>query len=162
MNTRRLTELALMTTIALIIFIIELQIPNLVPIPGVKLGLANIVTIYAVYRYRPFEAAMILISWILLGAFFGGRVIALIYSLAGGSLCFCGMLGLKHILPQRYIWICSILGAVLHNIGQILAAILITQTPALLMYLPILMTSGCIAGLFTGLCAQQLLGRKKL
>jgi len=162
MKTRRLTQLAFLTTVALIIFVIELQLPNLVPIPGVKLGLANIVTVYAVYRYRPGEAAMILLSRILLGAFFGGQVVSLLYSLAGGTLCLCGMLFLRRILPEKYIWMCSILGAALHNIGQITVAILIMQTIGLIAYLPVLMLSGCIAGLFTGLCAQYLVNRKNL
>ena len=159
MKTRRMTELALMTALALIIFVIELQIPNLVPIPGVKLGLANIITVYAVCRYRPYEAAMILLSRIVLGAFFGGQIAALMYSLAGGALCLCGMLGLKRVLTRRYIWLCSVLGAVLHNIGQISVAMLITQTVGLILYLPVLLLSGCVAGLFTGLCAQYVVNR---
>ena len=59
MNAKKLTQLALLSTVALIIFIVELRIPNLVPIPGVKLGLANIVTVYAVYRYKPSEVFLI-------------------------------------------------------------------------------------------------------
>lgn len=159
MKTRRMTELALMTALALIIFVIELQLPDIVPIPGVKLGLANIITVYAVYRYRAYEAAMILLTRIVLGAFFGGQIVALMYSLAGGTLCLCGMLGLKHILTGRYIWLCSVLGAVLHNIGQIAVAMLITRTAGLIMYLPVLLLSGCISGFFTGLCAQYVVNR---
>lgn len=162
MKTRRMTELALMTALALIIFVIELQIPNLVPIPGVKLGLANIITVYAVYRYRPHEAAIILLSRVVLGSLFGGQIISLLYSLAGGTLCLCGMLVLKRILPGRYIWLCSVLGAVLHNVGQITAAILITRTPGLILYFPVLLLTGCIAGLFTGLCAQYMVKRKDM
>ena len=67
MKTNRLTELAMLTALALIIFIVELQIPAPFPIPGVKLGLANIVTVYAVYRFRAGEAAMVLLARILLG-----------------------------------------------------------------------------------------------
>lgn len=160
MKTRRMTKLALMTTVALIIFVFESLLPDLVPIPGVKLGLANIVTVYAVYRCRAWEAALVLFCRIVLGAFFGGQIVSLLYSLAGGTLCLCGMLGLRRILPARYIWVCSVLGAVLHNIGQIAVAILITRTPELIIYLPVLLVSGCIAGLFTGLCAQFLVVRR--
>lgn len=71
MKTKQLTELALLTTVALIIFIVELRIPNLIPIPGVKLGLANVVTVYAVYHYRAKEVVMLVISRIFLGAIFG-------------------------------------------------------------------------------------------
>ena len=162
MKTRRLTELALLTAIALIIFIIELRLPNLVPIPGVKLGLANIVTVYAVYRCQPREAAMMLVSRIILGALLGGQMMAVVYSLAGGVFCFAGMQGIKRVLPIKFIWMCSVLGAVLHNIGQMAAAVLITQTAGLILYMPVLMLSGCIAGLFTGLCAQFLVLHRNL
>lgn len=62
MNTKKLTQLAMLTGIALIIFVIELQIPNPFPIPGIKLGLANIITVYAIYRYRPSEVMMIVFA----------------------------------------------------------------------------------------------------
>lgn len=153
MRARRLTELALLTALALIIFVIELQIPNPVLIPGVKLGLANIITVFAVYHYRAREVFLVVFVRILLGSFFSGNMMALMYSMAGGILCLLGMLGFKHILTERYIWICSVLGAVLHNIGQITVACLVAGW-GLLAYLPFLLVSGCIAGAFTGGCAQ--------
>lgn len=158
MNVKKLAELALLTALALIIFVIELQIPNPVPIPGVKLGLANIITVFAVYHYRASEVALIVFARILLGSFFSGNMMALMYSMAGGSLCLVGMLGTKHILKEQYIWICSVLGAVLHNIGQIVVACLIAGW-GLLVYFPFLLVSGCIAGAFTGACAQIVLRR---
>lgn len=160
MTTRRLTELALMTAIALMIFSIELQLPALSPIPGVKLGLANIVTVYGVYRYRAGEVAAVLFCRVILGTFLAGQIVSLLYSLVGGALCLLGMLGLKRILPPENIWLCSVLGAILHNTGQIAMAILLTQTLALALYLPPLLLTGCIAGLFTGLCAQHLIRRE--
>lgn len=160
MNVRRLTELAMLTTVALILFVVELQIPNPIPIPGVKLGLANIITVYAVYHYRAGEVAMMVVVRILLGCIFGGNMAALMYSLAGGFLCLVGMLGFKHILPESYIWVCSVLGAVLHNIGQIVVAYLIAGW-GLLVYLPFLLTAGCAAGAFTGICAQLVIRRKR-
>ena len=72
MSVKKISRLGLLTAIALILFIVELRIPNLVPIPGVKLGLANIVTIFALYRYKPSETALILIARILLGSIFRG------------------------------------------------------------------------------------------
>lgn len=83
MKVKKLTELALLTAIALIIFVIELQIPNPFPIPGVKLGLANIITVYAVYHYRATETLSIVLARILLGSFFSGNMMALMYSLSG-------------------------------------------------------------------------------
>lgn len=159
MNVKRITQLALLTTIALIIFIIELRIPNLVPIPGVKLGLANIVTVYAMYHCTAKETMMIVFARILLGSIFGGNISAIFYSLGGALLCLAGMMLIRRIIDEKYIWICSILGAVLHNIGQIAVAASMMKTTAVISYLPFLLVSGCIAGAFTGICAQILIGR---
>ena len=98
MKTKRLTELAMLTAVALIIFVIELQIPNPFPIPGVKLGLANIITVYAVYHYRPGEVMLIVFVRVFLGALFGGVMSALIYSLAGSVFCLAGMLLLRKVI----------------------------------------------------------------
>lgn len=159
MKIKRLTELSLLTALALIIFVVELQIPNLSPIAGIKLGLANIITVYAVYCYRWSEAALILLARILLGSLFTSNPSAVIYSLSGGFLCLLGMLLLKKIIPVNHLWLCSVFGAVLHNIGQIAAAVLIMRTTAVLLYLPPLILSGCTAGALTGLAAQLVLKR---
>ena len=159
MKARRLTELSLLTAAALIIFIIELQIPNPFPIPGIKLGLANIITVYAVYRCRPHEVAMIVTVRLLLGAVFSGNITALIYSASGSFLCLCGMLLLKRIIDEKHLWMASVLGAVLHNTGQMAAALIVTRTPQLIAYYPFLLVSGCLAGAFTGLCAQLVILR---
>ncbi len=161
MDTKKLTRLGLLTCLALIIFIVELRIPDIVPIPGVKLGLANIVTVYCIYNYRPGETAMMLYSRILLGALFSGNLMALWYSIAGGNLCFVGMVFLKKIIHEDNMWFLSIAGAVLHNIGQIAVAILVLKSTSVIAYLPFLMLSGCIAGAFTGLCAQMVCRRLK-
>ena len=159
MKTKRIAELALLTAIALIIFIIELRIPNLVAIPGVKLGLANIVTVYAVYKYSAKEVAMIVFARVMLGSIFGGNVSAIIYSMAGAVMCLAGMLGVKRIVPVNYIWLSSIIGAILHNTGQIIVAVIIMRSFAVIYHYPYLIVSGCIAGAFTGICAQLLIKR---
>lgn len=161
MNAKKLTELALLTTIALTIFIVELRIPNSIPIPGAKLGLANIITVYAVYRYSARETAMILLTRILLGAIFGGNLMALLYSLSGGALCFAGMLLLHRVIPKNWIWLCSVFGAVFHNIGQIAVAVFIAGW-GMVSFLPFLLVTGCAAGAFTGGCAQLILKRSFL
>ena len=119
MTTGKLTELALLTAAALILYVVELQIPNPIPIPGAKLGLANIVTVYAVYRYRPGEVLMVVLVRIFLGSLFGGSMMTFLYSLAGSLLCLLGMLLLRHMVSGRAIWLASVLGAVLHNTGQL-------------------------------------------
>lgn len=159
MKPKRLAELAVLTAVSLIIFIIELQIPNPFPIPGIKLGLANIITVYAVYHYRAYEVVMLVTVRLLLGAVFSGNFMALLYSACGSALCLLGMLLLRRVIDERRLWMGSVLGAVLHNTGQILIAVAVTQTPGLFAYYPFLLVSGCLAGAFTGLCAQLLIPR---
>ena len=159
-RTKRLTTDALFTSIALTIFMIEVQIPS-VGIPGVKLGLANIVTVTAAFLIGPWDAGSILLCRILLAGLFSGQVMALWYSLAGGALCWLTMLPLRKILTGKQIWVMSVVGAVAHNIGQITVAVLVTRTAAILYYLPVLMISGVLAGLFTGMAAQLAVNRLK-
>ena len=157
--THRVTRMALLTAIALTIFMAEAQIPNPIPIPGVKLGLANIVTVYAMFVLGPADTLMILVSRVFLGSVFSGQMMIFFYSLAGGLVCYIAMLGLRRVLTKQQIWVCSAVGGVCHNIGQLAAAILIARTPALVVYLPWLVLCGMAAGLFTGLCAQFLTAR---
>lgn len=158
MDVKKLTQLAMLTGAALILFIIELQIPNPVPIPGVKLGLANIITVYAVYHYRAGETALLVTARILLAAAFSGTAMTLAYSAAGSVLCLTGMLLLKRIVDEQHIWIASVFGAVFHNIGQITAAVLVMGM-GVVAYLPFLLVSGCLSGAFTGFCAQLVIKR---
>ena len=149
----------MLTAAALIIFAVELQIPNPFPIPGIKLGLANIITVYAVYRFRAYEVAMLVTVRLLLGAVFSGNFTSLIYSAAGGYLCLAGMLLLRRVIDEKHLWMASVLGAVLHNTGQMAAALIVMHTPQLLLYFPFLLVSGCLAGAFTGLCATLIIKR---
>ena len=159
MKNGKLTRMALLTAVALIIFMVEAQIPSSVPIPGVKLGLANIITVYAVFALGPGPALMILVCRVFLGSVFSGQMMTLFYSLGGGLLCWCVMCLLRRIVTEKQIWICSVFGAVGHNIGQILVAAAIARTPALFAYLPVLIVSAVVTGACTGLAAQLLLRR---
>lgn len=161
MKAKRIAELSVLTAVSLIIFIVELQIPNPFPIPGIKLGLANIITVFAVYHYKAYEVAMIVTVRLLLGSVFSGNFMALIYSASGAFLCLLGMLLLKRMIDEKHIWIASVFGAVLHNTGQIIAAVIVTQTVEIVAYYPFLLVSGCLAGAFTGLCAQLIMPRIK-
>ena len=158
-TTKQLTTMALLTAIALAIHVAEAQIPPLVAIPGVKLGLANIITVYAAFSIGGGAAAMILIARILLGSMFGGGVMSLMYSLAGGVLCLIVTLLLRRLLTIKQIWVAGVLGAIAHNIGQILVAVVVTGTPSIVSYLPILLISGVITGTFTGFAAQAVVNR---
>ena len=157
-GAKRLTVDALFTAIALTIFVVELAIPS-VGIPGVKLGLANIVTVATVFLIGPWDAGAILLCRILLGGIFTGQAMALWYSLAGGTLCWLTMIALRRVVTKKQIWVMSVVGAIAHNIGQILVALLVTRTAAILYYLPVLMVSGVLAGLFTGAAAQLAVNR---
>ena len=159
MKAKRITTMGLLTAIALIIFVIEAQIPPLVPVPGVKLGLANIVTVYAMFALGPRDTFMILMVRILLGSVFAGSLMSMLFSLGGGICCFLVMLFLRRILSPDQIWICSVIGAMAHGIGQMAVTVAVYRTGQLLIYLPVLMLSGMIAGAFTGMCAQLVVKR---
>ena len=159
MKVRKLTRMAMLTAIALTIFMIEAQIPPLVPIPGIKLGLANIVTVFAVFALGPKEAASILFARIFLGAVFAGNFSTILYSGAGGLCAILVTIGLRKILSLQQLWVAGALSAIGHSIGQMAIAIAITATPSLAVYLPVMILCSVITGLFTGLCAQLLLNR---
>ena len=161
MKVKKITQMAMLTAIALTIFMIEAQIPALVPIPGVKLGLANIVTVFAVFALGPKEAAMILFVRIFLGAVFAGNFSTILYSGAGGLLAIIVTIGLRKILTHQQLWVAGAIGAIFHSIGQMAVAVAVTGTPGILVYLPMMIACSIITGLFTGLCAQLLLNRGK-
>lgn len=156
---KRLTAMALLTAVSLIMFTVEAQIPAPVPIPGVKLGLANIITVYAMFSLGPRDTLLILLARVVLGSMFSSAAITLIYSLSGGLLCYLAMLLLRKLLTLRQIWVCGVIGAIFHNVGQTLAAICIYQSLGVAVYFPLLVISGVVTGLFTGLCAQFLVQR---
>ena len=159
MKTRKLTTLALLSAIALTIFIIEAQIPPLVPIPGVKLGLANIVTVFTVFAFRGRDGAAVLSVRIFLGAVFAGNFSTIFYSAAGGALAILTTIGLRRILTNKQMWVAGVLGAIAHSIGQMTMAVVLTGTPGLVVYLPIMIICSMITGTFTGFCAQFVLNR---
>ncbi len=161
MKARKIALLGLLCAIALTIFLVEAQIPPLVPIPGVKIGLSNIVTVFAVFFLGSREGAAVLAVRIFLGAVFAGNFSTILYSAAGGALAILTTVGLKRLLKPKQLWVAGCFGAMAHSVGQMAAAILISGTPGLLVYLPILMVCSIITGCFTGLCAQVLVLRGK-
>ena len=159
MNIRRMTRLGLLSAIALTIFMLEAQIPPPVPVPGIKLGLANIVTVFAVFALGSWDGVAVLTVRIILGAVFSGNFGTIFYSAAGGFLAILVTVALRPVLKRRQLWVAGCLGAMAHSIGQMVMAVLLTGTAALLVYLPVLLLSSLVAGLFTGLCAQFLVDR---
>lgn len=161
MKAKKLTQMALLCAVALTIFMVEAHIPSPVPIPGVKLGLSNIVTVCAVYLLGGKEAAGILFARIFLGAVFAGNFSVIFYSAGGGALAILTTIGLKRVLQPEQLWISGCLSAIAHSLGQMAVALWLTGTPSLLIYLPVLVVCSVISGAFTGLCAQLLLKRGK-
>lgn len=160
MKTKKLTAMALLTAVALIIFVVEAQIPPVVPIPGIKLGLANIVTVFAVFALGSWEAALILAVRIFLGAVFAGNFSTVLYSAAGGALAIGVTILLKRILTVKQLWVAGTMGAIAHSVGQVaMAALLFGTAELFVFYLPILVVCSIITGTFTGLCAQFLVNR---
>ena len=159
MKVKKLVLLALLTAIALSIFMIEAQIPAPVPVPGVKLGLANIVTVFTVFLLGSWEGAAVLFCRIFLGAVFAGNFSTIFYSAAGGLLSILTTIGLKKFLTTKQLWVAGALAAIAHSVGQMAAAILISGTPGLAVYLPVMVAISVVTGTFTGLCAQFLLNR---
>lgn len=159
MKTRRIALLGLLTAIALTIFMVEAQIPPVVPLPGVKLGLSNIVTVFAVFALGPREGAAVLACRIFLGSVFAGNFGSILYSGAGGLCAILMTIASRRFLTENQLWAAGCLGAIAHSIGQMAVAVWITGTVSILMYLPVMIVISIITGLFTGLCAQFLVNR---
>lgn len=162
MKTRKMVLLSLLSAIALTIFMVEAQIPALVPIPGIKLGLANIVTVFAVFAIGSREGAAVLFVRIFLGAVFAGNFSTIFYSAAGGACAILVTILLKKVLTRDQLWVAGALGAIAHSVGQMAMAVAITATPGLVVYLPVMAAASIVSGSFTGLCAQFLMKRGNL
>ncbi len=159
MKVKKIALLGLLSAIALTIFMVEAQIPALVPVPGVKLGLSNIVTVFAVFYLGSREGAAVLAVRIFLGAVFSGHFSTILYSAAGGLCAILVTLGLKRLLKQNQLWVAGVFGAMAHSVGQLLAAVAVSGTPGLALYLPVMLSCSIVTGCFTGLCAQFLVNR---
>ena len=161
MKTKKLTVMALTTAVAMILSFVESQIPAFVAVPGVKVGLANIAVVFALYRLGWKEAAAISLVRVVMVSMLFGSIASLFYSLAGAVLSLAGMGLLKKTGRFTEIMV-SVTGGILHNIGQIAMACLILETAALRYYLPFLLVSGIIAGVVVGLVSAVLVQRVKL
>lgn len=156
-KTKRLVLLAMLTAVAMILSYVESLLPS-VGIPGVKMGLANIAVIFALFRFGWREAAALSLVRVVLVSLLFGSVGAMLYSLAGAVLSLAVMALLRRIDRFSTVGI-SVAGGVAHNAGQILMAMLMLQTKQLLGYLPVLAVSGIAGGVLTGLAAALLIRR---
>ncbi|MBP3720570.1 MAG: Gx transporter family protein [Clostridia bacterium] len=151
MKTKDLTLMGILTALALALSLVERMIPLelLIPLPGVKLGLANTVTLFALYRLSPAQAALILTARCLLTAAFSGNMTGLAFSMAGGLISLGVMAAARHSRHLSVFGV-SVLGAAGHNFGQILTARLLMNSPYIWGYLPYLLLIGTACGLATG------------
>ena len=157
LTTKQLTLCAVVTAMALALSYLENVFPLslAIPIPGVKLGLANIVTVFALYVLGPGQAMLILLARCLLGAVFAGNMNALIFSLLGGVSAMLAMILLSRS-RRLSVYGVSVGGAAAHNCGQVAAAVLTLGNTAPLYYLPVLLGVSLLTGTLTGLVAACL------
>lgn len=156
MNLRRITRIALLTTLSLILFVLEGFLPLPLPVPGAKLGLAAIVTLIALHLLPMHDAALMLTLRILLASFLGGGIAPMLYSLAGGAASFAAMALLKRHTQLSIVGI-SAAGGFLHNMAQLLVAAAVMQTTALFFYAPVLGFVGILTGILIGISARSIL-----
>lgn len=156
---RKLTLLSVLTAAALILSYAESVLPPLFPsIPGIKVGLPNIVIIFALYRMDVRSAISVSLVRICIAALLFGSPLSFVYSLAGAFLSLTVMALLKKLNILSTVGV-SIAGGILHNMGQILAAMLLLQTVQIGYYFLILAMTGTISGLFIGLCGAFMIAR---
>ena len=157
LTTKELTVCGLLTAVALALSYLENLFPLslAIPVPGVKLGLANIVTLFALYALGAAEAMLILLARCLLGSLFAGNLNALMFSLLGG-LCAMGVMIVLSRLPGLSLYGVSAGGAAAHSCGQIAAAVLTLGSAAPLYYLPVLLAVSLLTGGLTGLASACL------
>ena len=159
-KNKKIALLGVLAALAIVLSYLESLIPPLVAIPGVKIGLANIAVMLALYKLSVKEAALISICRNLVIFLLFGGLLALLYSLAGSILSLTVMCILKKFTPFSEIGV-SVAGGVTHNIAQIVVAVFTFSTPSLMLHLPVLLVSGTIAGIVIGICSGVIIKKIK-
>ena len=158
MKTKKVAFLSMCIALSMILSFVESQIPPLVAVPGVKVGLPNIVMVFMLYKIGAKETAIVSIIRVILVGLLFGSPLSMIYSLVGATLSLIGMIILKKTNLFAPITV-SVVGGILHNVGQILTACLVMETAEIAYYLPVLFISGTIAGIVIGYVAGLILKR---
>ena len=154
----RVAYFGVFTALALIFSYIETLIPINFGIPGIKLGLANLIIVVALYKLELKEVYMLAVVRVLLSGFIFGNYFSIIYSLAGGLLSLTVMALLKRQEGFSVMGI-SMAGGVFHNVGQMIVAGLVVETFSISYYLPVLLIAGLITGLVIGVVGDGILKR---
>ena len=160
-SASRVALSGLLTSLMLVFGLIERQFPLPVPVPGIKLGLANSVLLYSLYMLGIRQSIVLMLLKALLSWLIYMNMSAMLYSLAGGILSLLAMILIMRVKGVSIIGV-SAIGAVFFNVGQILMAVAILHTPQLIVtYLPILMLSGVLTGVLTGVIARMVMKHLK-
>ena len=158
MKTKKVAFLGMCIALSMILSFVESQIPPLMAVPGVKMGLPNIVMVFMLYKIGAKETAIVSILRVILVGILFGTPLSMIYSLVGAALSLIGMILLKKTNLFAPVTV-SVAGGILHNIGQIATACIVMETAQIAYYLPVLLISGTIAGILIGLTAAMILKR---
>lgn len=158
LTTQKTARLGLLTAAAMILSYVESLIPFFPGVPGIKLGLPNLVTVWLLWLGTAGEALAVSVTRILLTGFLFGNLYSILFSLAGGLLSLAAMAVLRR-LEGFSIYGVSILGGVCHNMGQLLVAVLVVETYQLAWYLPVLLVSGIVTGAVIGIISGILVRR---
>lgn len=157
-SVKWISEYGLLVALAMILSYVEFLLPILPSLPGVKLGIANIVVVFAMYFMGAVPAVVISLTRVLLVALLFGNAFSLMYSIFGAVLSLAGMLLLKKTGKFSITGVAAV-GGVLHNVGQLICAVLVFETALLAYYLPVLIVSGTVTGIITGSIARLLISR---
>ena len=157
-STKRLATLALLTSVAMILSYVESLIPPLAAVPGVKIGLSNIATVFALYTLGIPSAVAVSLVRVILSSLLFGSAASFIYSLSGAALALLFMSLFKRVPLFSSVGV-SVVGGVFHNAGQIIAACLVLSSSAISVYLAPLVVSGTLAGILVGLASGMLISR---
>ncbi len=157
MSVSKLTKLSLFTGIALILYYIESLLPPFFPIPGAKLGLANIVTLLLMEFYPAKDALLVLLIRILVVSLLFGQMLSFLFSFVGGILSILIIVIIKRILTHNSSILLGCFGGLFHNLGQFMVALFLVKSSAVILMLPQLIILGIVTGFGTGLISSFLL-----
>lgn len=155
-KVKKFTIISVFIALALVLSYVDSLIHISVAVPGIKLGIANIAIIYALYKIGVKEAILISLLRIILSSILFGNVVSMAYSLAGAALSLSLMILLKKIFNFSIITV-SIVGAIMHNIGQIIMAIILLSAAEIIYHLPVLLVTGTISGIGVGILSALVL-----
>ncbi|MCR5526964.1 MAG: Gx transporter family protein [Lachnospiraceae bacterium] len=160
LRTERIAVGAVFTALALILSYVESMIPVIFPVPGMKLGLTNLLIVFALYYWDGKQAFVINVMRILLVGFLFGNAFSIVYSLCGGVLSFIIMMLMKRSGKFSMVGV-SMAGGIFHNVGQLIAAIIAVSNTKLIYYLPPLLVSGVVTGFLIGILSSEIYKRIK-